>query len=352
MNLTFVWLGALIAAAGVAALLATLFVMGRYSFRTIWLATAFLTLGYGLLVADVLNLIRRIQLANWSLLLLSAGVVVLAAVAIALHFGVCRYLHQQRSAHRTRAGLAGLLICQLAVAGWAGWRFQQSLVASDELPLLGSVDFQVVEGEALLTDKGRLVPVYRARLAENMPVYCETLEGNFSDRRILRAAQDTKSNCHGWVFTGGQYLLMGKNVEVILADNDYHVVSQPQVGDIIIYRNGFNQILHTGLVRSAWDDGTVLIESKWGIDQRYLHLPEDQHYSQQFTYYRRTQPSRLTASRADHLVQAVKVLPGNVVVSQRPEEALVARPLSSDSLLEIMPGSNLPMGESYPLGAE
>ena len=351
MLLIFVWLGALTAAAGIVALLAYHIAMGRHSWRTICLTTAFLALGYCLLAADSLNLMSRMRLDGGTLLLLSAGVIVLAALAVALQFGVCRYLRPHRSARWTRTGLAGLLVCQIVIAGWAGWRFRQMVSASDELPLLGSVDFQVIDGEALLTDKGRLVPVYRARLADNLPPYIETLEGAFTNRRITRSGRDAKTNCHGWVFTGGQYLLMGQNVDVILADNGYYIVNHPQEGDIIIYRNAFKQILHTGLVRSAWDDGTVLIESKWGIDERFVHLPEDQHYSQQFTYYRRHQPSRLLAGGADHLVQAVKVLPGNVVVSQRPEEALVARPQSPEGL-ELMPGSSLPLGDSYPLGAE
>jgi hypothetical protein len=79
--------------------------------------------------------------------------------------------------------------------------------------------------------------------------------------------------------------LFGEQVEQILRENGYRVVEKPVVGDIIVYRNISGAVLHSGLVRSVFDDGAVLIESKWGIGARYLHQPLDQPYGDLFRYY-------------------------------------------------------------------
>jgi hypothetical protein len=272
---------------------------------------------------------------------------VLAASAVALQFTALRWLLRTPSMPWSRVVLCGLLVCQLIVSGWAGWRFQQALSDSSDLAAMARGDIQAIPAEALLTSKGRLVPVYRWRVAEGSDY---TTPGEaYADRRIVRAGKDSQANCHGWVFTGGQYLLTKDCVEAILADNDYQVVRQPRPGDVIVYRDAFNQILHTGLVQLALDDGLVLIESKWGIEERYLHRPEDQVYSQWYKYYRR-QPSSASETAGANFVQAVKILPGNVVVSQRPEEALVATP-QANTLLEGYRGDRWPT-DGYPMGAE
>jgi hypothetical protein len=56
------------------------------------------------------------------------------------------------------------------------------------------------------------------------------------------------------------------------------------------------------------NDGTVLAESKWGIDQRFIHLPEHQPYSSDFTYYRTNRRDhRILVHRVDDL-QSVSLL--------------------------------------------
>src|SRR5262249_55569883 len=71
----------------------------------------------------------------------------------------------------------------------------------------------------------------------------------------------------------------------ILADNGYHVVAQPQVGDVITYRDVHGKVTHSGVVRVV-EHGVILIESKWGHLGCYLHRPEDQPYGDRFTYHR------------------------------------------------------------------
>lgn len=346
-----VWLIALVVTASAAGILGIKLAFGRTSHRAAIFAGVCLTLSCCLIAADSLGIAGQLSLDGGYLLLIQGGIVGLAALVILLVGVGCRQLLQSEAAQK-RVCVAGLLVCQVAVAGWTSWRFWQQIAAADDLPVLGNVNLVVVPGEALLTEKGSLIPVYRSDIAPDLPRYVETREGGFNNRRIQRAGQDERANCHGWVFAGGQYLLMGQSVELILADNGYQVVAQPQPGDVIVYRDAFNKILHTGLVRVGLEDGAVLIESKWGIDQRYLHLPEDQHYSQFFSYYRRQRPSPLAGSGSPHLVQAVRILPGNLVVSQRPEEALVAMPQSAGALHGGIPAIYLQPGESYPLGAE
>ncbi|MFO0903276.1 MAG: hypothetical protein U0939_09770 [Pirellulales bacterium] len=112
-------------------------------------------------------------------------------------------------------------------------------------------------------------------------------------RVIIAHSEASPANCHGWVFTGGKFLVQSRYVDRILEDNDYHVVSQPRVGDLIIYRNEEQEPVHTGLVKAVGNDGFVLIESKWGALETFYHLPEDQVYSPNYNYYRSTRPNHL-----------------------------------------------------------
>ncbi len=77
-------------------------------------------------------------------------------------------------------------------------------------------------------------------------------------------------NCHGYVFTGGQYWLTSDQVEGILTDNGYRQVKTPAVGDLAIYRDRAGAIVHSGLVRGRGTD-TILVESKWGKLGCFIH---------------------------------------------------------------------------------
>jgi hypothetical protein len=94
------------------------------------------------------------------------------------------------------------------------------------------------------------------------------------------------------VFTGGRYWLSDKDVEQILTDNDYQPVSQPRVGDVVVYREG-TRISHTAVVRTVAADGLVLVEGKWGWMGTFLHPPGGSCYGLQFAYYRGPRESHL-----------------------------------------------------------
>jgi hypothetical protein len=143
-----------------------------------------------------------------------------------------------------------------------------------------------------LTDRGADVPLWEAstdpapeaalRAAESWTFREYDLWG-----RVIRVAPPNRGhNCHGWVFTGGRYLLPDEAVEPILADNGYRRVERPRAGDLVVYRNDHGVVCHTALVWAVGEDGTVLLESKWSWVGRYLHPPAASPFGRAWAYYR------------------------------------------------------------------
>lgn len=203
-----------------------------------------------------------------------------------------RWLHEhQRGASITLLLLSGVAAC------WFSTRV--SIVNEMELSALsyqwkrgrnGLVKLEPVTEMAALTDKGAPVPL--SAVTNDLPT-------NDVDTHLLRDARFAKlnlrvmqiapatcrANCHGWVFTGGQFVLNGDMVDRILTDNGYVSVDVPRPGDLIIYRDSYDAIMHTGLVRLV-DNSLVLIESKFGNHGCYLHQPQHSIYSDCYQYYR------------------------------------------------------------------
>ena len=103
---------------------------------------------------------------------------------------------------------------------------------------------------------------------------------------IRRGPADDASNCHGWVFAGGKFAILGREVETILAENDYEPVPAPLPGDLCLYRNDADGVAHTAIVRSVLEDGTVLVEGKWGRLGVFLHPVDHCVYGTHYTYHR------------------------------------------------------------------
>ena len=188
----------------------------------------------------------------------------------------------------------------IAMGAWSFSRLQDPLSNFNSFGI-GEVSpgFVVSENEFYaLTDLGEKIDLFNfsveSQLFEEYAKDFDVRFPTFTSTLIHRGEADSSSNCHGWVFTGGRFLLRGEGVERILQGNGYSVVSTPSAGDIVIYRNESGNILHTGLVQGVLNEGTVIIESKWGTDQRFLHRPEDQPYSTSFAYYR--------SDRTGHLI--------------------------------------------------
>jgi hypothetical protein len=113
--------------------------------------------------------------------------------------------------------------------------------------------------------------------------------------RVIRiAAADDVCNCHGWVFTGGRYWIPGSEVQDILADNGYVVVTDPRPGDLAIYRDA-KEISHTGIVRAIVNGMPPLVEGKWGWMGVFLHPVGDSIYGAKYTYYRSPREGHLLA---------------------------------------------------------
>ncbi|GBD36959.1 hypothetical protein HRbin36_02088 [bacterium HR36] len=158
-----------------------------------------------------------------------------------------------------------------------------------------------------VTDRGRPIALHTAANKPAIPdrrlpdpsVYWP--EQAFGYKLIRTAPPDPNYNCHGWVFTAGQYILAPEDVERILEDNGYYEVPQPKPGDIVIYYDQTGMITHTALVRAVGEDGFVLVESKWGCSgARYLHLPE-LWFSARHVYYR--------TDRGSHVVRGLESVP-------------------------------------------
>jgi hypothetical protein len=145
-----------------------------------------------------------------------------------------------------------------------------------------------LKGIRALTDRGRKIELFT--FAESTSASCleNLMLGNDQwSQHVIRVADPSVTcNCHGWVFTGGRFGIASSNVDCILADNGYTVVPDAAEGDLIVYRDGDGQVLHTGLVRLAGADGLLLVESKWGPMGRFVHPPEAQPYSHTFAFYR------------------------------------------------------------------
>lgn len=119
---------------------------------------------------------------------------------------------------------------------------------------------------------------------------CQQTHLPMSQKAMMRVQPFVQSNCHGWVFTQGQHILRGEDVQLILDDNNYTLVSKPQSNDVAVYRSDDGVILHTGVVRGSLE-GATIVESKWGVGAVYLHIGEEQPYSQNISYYRTDRPT-------------------------------------------------------------
>ncbi|MFO0868720.1 MAG: hypothetical protein U0935_07185 [Pirellulales bacterium] len=227
----------------------------------------------------------------WIRLLAVAGMVV---AALSLR-GVASWSERTTVGHERWRSLV-LLVAAIALGLAAHWRLTKPLhdqIAADQ-KFLESLDHVIPAtvlsvGRYALTDAGHRIELERFVVDESGPAHEERLPDVFRTRVIVEeqpGQTESPANCHGWVFTEGRYLVRGRYVDTILKDNGYHVVADPHPGDLIVYRDDHGEPIHTGIVKAVGEQGFVLIESKWGTLDTYLHLPEDQAYSKGYAYYR------------------------------------------------------------------
>lgn len=202
------------------------------------------------------------------------------------------------------------LVCVVAITGWCWSRIHTNELLT-ELSIGGCAPGQLTLDQQWVgrTKLGNPIAIFRLNASDQQfAEYASAQVARKSaggDSLIVRGTPDRHYNCHGWVFTGGKHLLRGDGVECILHDHNYIRVMTAQENDLAIYRSAGGTILHTALVRSILEDGTVLVESKWGVDGRYLHQVQDQPYSQHYEYYRSPDGSHLiTVESCNNLSEA------------------------------------------------
>ncbi|MBI1899822.1 MAG: hypothetical protein HYS13_01755 [Planctomycetia bacterium] len=137
----------------------------------------------------------------------------------------------------------------------------------------------------VLTDSGRPIQLFVPRPPSGNERFDESGVNHYLERLIRVSRPDVRSNCFGWVFTGGEYLIRGRDVPAILSDNGYGKVADPQADDLAVYLDDEGQIVHVGVVKALGPE-FVLVESKFGPLGRYLHTPMDQCFGSRCAYYR------------------------------------------------------------------
>jgi hypothetical protein len=200
--------------------------------------------------------------------------------------------------------LSGFIAWQVAMIASAHWGYFQ-VISNSQADVLHdyTTDIRQVrqfQGAMLLTDRGRALPMFEFEVAGTGPIDYPQQSQQSDHLPQLVSPANLAANCHGWVFASGRFAVQGQDVEIILQDNDYSQTDEPRPGDLIVYRSGAGEILHSGLVRKCTSEA-VFIESKWGIGPRYLHRVADQPYSQDFEFYRspRTGHSMVALNKSD-----------------------------------------------------
>lgn len=204
----------------------------------------------------------------------------------------------------------GLAAAGLTVAvGAVAWYEFETDAAADRASqdLAGLCDRPATHPAAAraVTDHGTAVAVMEAT-DPRAQAEAVAREGRFLDtttlrnKLIRRQPADDRSNCHGWVFTGGRFWVGGSEVEHILTENGYAAVAAPQPGDLAVYRTD-GEVVHTAIVRYVTPGMPVLVEGKWGATGVYLHDVDGSVYGTGYTYYR--------ADRATHVLAGLDSVP-------------------------------------------
>src|SRR5262245_54994721 len=195
-----------------------------------------------------------------SQILLAEALLVFGIVATVLAL-IVLFVSRRRRRRLALLGIAGVSCVLLAAA----------LVNEDEeadLEALHTEFFRPAvrpSQSTAWTDTGRPIRLLEAlpeQEAGTASAEAVLLQRRTGPRAIRLGVADPRFNCHGWVFTGGQYWVLEQDVESIIEDNGYRLVETPEPNDLVVYRDLTNRPLHTGLARGAVDLGGVLVESK------------------------------------------------------------------------------------------
>jgi len=252
-------------------------------------------------------------LAIITLLLAHFEPVPMPLVGLAGMFAAPVFLTSARPWGLTAAGLALardarlhgallLLVAPMVAVGWSWQVDQEATRAPDRMQFPKDEPIANPKPSRQFiahTDHGRPLPLFGVADHATRPVdeAAETrlIQDHSLALHLIQVGKpDRATNCHGWVYTGGQYCIDSADVATILQDNGYEAVSTPHVGDLVIYRDSRGQIDHSAVVRVVTEDGQVLLQSKWARLGCFLHAPRDYPLAKEWTYYR--------SPRAGHLL--------------------------------------------------
>ena len=196
--------------------------------------------------------------------------------------------------------LAGVTILTTAVIRYETGLAEKIETDFSDLELLGFSPAREMDPDRVaVTDRGRVIDLWRPQKTMD-PAELRELERRSleltkaqSDAIPLSLPEET-SNCHGWVFTNGRYILANDDIEKILTDNAYQPIRDPKPGDIAIYHmNG--RVSHTAIVCACEPGRPVIVESKWSWMSIYRHPVDGSIYGVDYTFYR--------SPRANHVVK-------------------------------------------------
>jgi len=227
---------------------------------------------------------------------------------------------------RSRGRVARFRSAALGVVGLAVALFAiRAIAETDEVPTSEAMALlekmhevpDLVEDESVWgwTDRRTPIRLFRADAPRSAEELCElefeVLAAQKRQGRVLRGhPADDASNCFGWIFADGRYWLDNDQVELILDENGYGLADTPRPGDLAVYRDDEKRIHHVAVVRAICDDGTVLVEGKWGWMGVYLHRLTDSLYGRNVKLFR--------SERRGH---ALRVGPAGPVEPSSPIEA-------------------------------
>jgi len=169
--------------------------------------------------------------------------------------------------------------------------------------LVGKPRSHPFTGARLATDLGTTVTArepdeVRPTAALSEPELRLLADGKHHDNVIRLGPASDRSNCHGWVFTGGQFILSPDDVELILKENGYEQVQTPRTGDVVVYRNA-SGVSHTAIVRYTAPGQPVLVAGKWGVLGVFLHPVDKSCYGTEFAYYRTARGGHVVIGATD-----------------------------------------------------
>jgi hypothetical protein len=100
------------------------------------------------------------------------------------------------------------------------------------------------------------------------------VEELLGQRRLIRTGPaNPLSFGNSSTFADGTEEISAEKAEALLTGK-FRLVEEPQLGDIIVYRDEASRIVHSGRVKAVGRDGLIMVESVWGRQGRFLHEPD------------------------------------------------------------------------------